>query len=66
MKKNPLVLTVYSRTYQAANDDGLSSAPCSTERLSDPNPTRTRGGWDPIEVWRTRIRPTLKREYPEG
>ena len=66
MTKNPLVLTVYSRTYQAANDDGLSNAACSTQSVSDPNETRTSSGWDPLEVWRTRIRPNLKRDQPES
>jgi hypothetical protein len=66
MTKNPLVLTVYSRTYQAANDDGLSPASCSTQRVSEPDETRTRSGWDPVEVWRTRIRPNLKRGHAEN
>ncbi|MGB6451356.1 MAG: hypothetical protein WBE92_11440 [Steroidobacteraceae bacterium] len=66
MKKNPLVLTVYSRMYQAANDDGMSEAACSTKNVYDRNERRTNSGWDPLEVWRTRIRPTLKRDHADS
>ncbi len=60
MNRNRLVLTVYSRTVKAANDDGLSNAVRSSRRVSNDTETRTSGGWDPFEVWRSRIRPTLK------
>ncbi len=62
MNRNRLVLTVYSRTYKAANDDGLSEAVHSTPRAFDDAEGRTSSGWDPFEVWRTRIRPSLKRD----
>jgi hypothetical protein len=61
MNKNRLVLTVYSRTYKAANDDALSKAAHSTQRLAQHNEVPASGGWDPFEVWRTRIHPILKR-----
>lgn len=64
MIKNRLVLTVVTRRYKAANDDGLERTAAST-RLYDDNEARTSGGWDPFEVWRTRIRPALKLESPE-
>ncbi|MGH8150193.1 MAG: hypothetical protein ACRETB_09520 [Steroidobacteraceae bacterium] len=56
MKKNGLVLTVYSRTYRAANDDGpgIHVQRSTQSKLSEVE-TSLRSGWDPFEVWRTRI-----------
>jgi len=53
MNKNTVALAVY-RTVKAANDDN----PASEFRGSAPPhlPLSGRSGWDPFEVWRTRIR----------
>jgi hypothetical protein len=55
MKKNHFALTVYAHAIKAANDDRIDEpvvkAPGSTTR-----PIRESSGWDPYEVWRTRIR----------
>ena len=55
MKKNPLALTVY-RSVKAANDDGSSAASASPVSAPPYLPLAARSGWDPFEVWRTRIR----------
>ncbi len=65
MNRNRLVLTVYSRTYKAANDDGLSSAVFSPQKSRNDSEVQPASGWDPFEVWRTRVRPALKRESRE-
>lgn len=62
MNKSRLVLTVYSRTYKAANDDASSSAVHSKPKELNDAERRTGSGWDPFEVWRTRIRLSLKRD----
>lgn len=66
MNQNSLVFSVYSRRYKAANDDGPD---ISVQRpiRSDISEVETtlRGGWDPFEVWRTRIRNPSKRD-PRG
>ncbi len=66
MNNNLVVLSVYSRTYTAANDDG----PSESARRQSRRPPETEGhvqrsGWDPYEVWRTRIRPASKRDLPD-
>ena len=59
MKKNLVALTSY-RTVKAANDDGSSAV-----AVSNPAPSylaaEGRGGWDPFEVWRTRIHVVIVR-----
>jgi len=64
MKKNPLALTVY-RSVKAANDDGSSAAAVSANSLPPHIPLVGRSGWDPFEVWRTRIRGVVTRK-PRG
>lgn len=61
MKKNPLALIVYDRAIKAANEDG-SSDTRRPESVSAQSPALERGGWDPFEVWRTRIRPATGRD----
>jgi hypothetical protein len=63
MKKNPLALTVY-RTVKAANDDGSSASSAFSNTVSPHLPLAGRSGWDPFEVWRTRIRLIDAREMP--
>jgi len=63
MKKNPLALTVY-RTAKAANDDGSSATPVFANSLAPHLPLAGRSGWDPFEVWRTRIHLIDVRESP--
>jgi hypothetical protein len=63
MKKNPLALTVY-RTVKAANDDGSSATPALANPIPAHLPLAGRSGWDPFEVWRTRIRIIAVREPP--
>ena len=71
MKKNPLALTVY-RTVKAANDDGSSATSAFSSSISAHLPLTGRSGWDPFEVWRTRIRiidagdPLAAREGPRA
>lgn len=71
MKKNPLALTVY-RTVKAANDDGSSAISAFPNSMSAHLPLAQRCGWDPFEVWRTRIRiidaadPLAARERPSS
>ncbi len=71
MKKNPLALTVY-RTVKAANDDGSSATSAFPNPIPAHLPFAGRSGWDPFEVWRTRIRiidaggPRAAREAPRG
>ncbi|GEM_PF-1050805 len=60
MKKNPLALSVY-RKIKAANDE-VSAAGSPTAAASTQRPAGQRAGWDPFEVWRTRIRPGAGRE----
>ena len=64
MKKNPLALAVY-RSVKAANDDGSSAAAVSSHSLPPQMPLAGRSGWDPFEVWRTRIRVVVARK-PRG
>jgi hypothetical protein len=60
MKKNPLALTVY-RTVKAANDDATAlSASSHSTPMHSALPGRS--GWDPFEVWRTRIHVVLDRD----
>jgi len=56
MNNNPLVLSVYTRTYKAANDEQSAGQPRSPRRMPEDEPLRQVRGWDPYEVWRTRIR----------
>ena len=63
MKKNPLALTVY-RTVKAANDDGSSAAAAYTNSVTPHLQLAPRSGWDPFEVWRTRIRVLDVRQMP--
>lgn len=63
MKKNLVALTIY-RSVKAANDDGSTVAAVSDSAPS-PLPIAGRGGWDPFEVWRTRIHVVLARN-PRG
>ena len=63
MKKNLVALTVY-RSVKAANDDGPSAASV-TDSAPPHLPIVGRGGWDPFEVWRTRIHVVLART-PRG
>lgn len=51
MLNNRDALTTYPRPLVAANDDSMSSA----AQAQKPDRTRS-GGWDPYEVWRTRIK----------
>lgn len=60
MKKNLLALTVY-RTAKAANDDDSSAPPVSPDTTAHYLPFTGRSGWDPFEVWRTRIRVVVTR-----
>lgn len=64
MKKNPLALSVY-RTIKAANDDGSSVISQAVQLGSWQTPAAARSGWDPFEVWRTRIRPSAGHD-PRG
>jgi len=64
MKKNPLALTVY-RSVKAANDDGSSAGAVSSNSLPPHIALAGRSGWDPFEVWRTRIRVVVTRK-PRG
>lgn len=61
MKGNPLSLTLFSRLRQAANDDGSGGTGESTSQSSMRPPEGERSGWDPFEVWRTRILPAQGR-----
>ncbi|MGH8219523.1 MAG: hypothetical protein ACREUT_13325 [Steroidobacteraceae bacterium] len=54
MKKNTVALAVY-RSVKAANDDGSYRAPVSATSGLPRIPLAGRSGWDPFEVWRTRI-----------
>jgi hypothetical protein len=65
MKKNLLALTVY-RTVKAANDDGSSAASVYPSSIAPHLPLTGRSGWDPFEVWRSRIRVIDAREPPRG
>lgn len=60
MKKNPLALTVY-RSIKAANDDGSGAASAPSIPAPAYLPLAGRSGWDPFEVWRTRIRVVVTR-----
>jgi hypothetical protein len=62
MNKNSLPLIVYSRTMKAANDDGSSGPTHSTSTAAMRTPATERSGWDPFEVWRTRIRAAAARD----
>ncbi|HEY2591274.1 MAG TPA: hypothetical protein VGI35_06750 [Steroidobacteraceae bacterium] len=65
MKKNPLALTVY-RAVKAANDDGSSAVSAFPSSISQHLPLAARSGWDPFEVWRTRIHVIALPETPRG
>ncbi len=56
MKKNMLALAVY-RSVKAANDDGSSAIPLPGTPAASLISASTPPGWDPFEVWRTRVRP---------
>jgi hypothetical protein len=56
MNNNPLVLSVYSRSYKAANDEQSTEQHRSSRRALESDPLGLERGWDPYEVWRTRIR----------
>ncbi|MGH8258249.1 MAG: hypothetical protein ACREUG_01005 [Steroidobacteraceae bacterium] len=64
MKKNPLALTDYSRTMKAANDDGASGASgvMHPPTIASTRTSSQRSGWDPFEVWHTRIRQRADRD----
>jgi len=51
MLNNRDALTTYPRPRVAANDDAIDPA----AQAQTPDRTRS-GGWDPYEVWRTRIK----------
>jgi hypothetical protein len=55
MKKNLVALTVYAHAIQAANDDGVGD-PVTKGSVPASRSIREARGWDPYEVWRTRIR----------
>jgi hypothetical protein len=57
MNNNLLMLSVYSRTYKAANDEEQGASQYgSSRRMREGEPLRRERGWDPFEVWRTRVR----------
>ncbi len=64
MKKNLVALTVY-RSVKAANDEESSAVSETDSAASYLQPLAGRGGWDPFEVWRTRIHVVVARN-PRG
>lgn len=60
MKKNIVALAVY-RTVKAANDDASQPGSASANSAPLHMPLSGRSGWDPFEVWRTRIHVTIVR-----
>jgi len=63
MNKNSLALSVF-RTIKAANDDDSSAATVSPNLAKLPL-LFWQNGWDPFEIWRTRIRVAIARG-PQG
>ncbi|HUN25201.1 MAG TPA: hypothetical protein VMU67_02755 [Steroidobacteraceae bacterium] len=56
MKISPGNLTDYARERDAANDEQFSESSAPPEPDCEAKLLRRRDGWDPFEVWHTRIR----------